>query len=124
VEGGRDIEMTIGKIINVGENNDTIVVLDSCELEKFLRGYSISISDILAIAAFNTFDCQSGIPEWLEFFMQMKDSEGMSFDQWMSEKDPRLLKNILGKTDGPDDGPDEDWPGNPLTDDLDVGRKF
>lgn len=74
--------MTIGKIINVGENNDTIVVMDSCELEKFLRNTGISTEDVLRIAAFNIFDCGQAIPTWLEFFMQDSDSEGMSFEEW------------------------------------------
>jgi hypothetical protein len=77
--------MSIGKVINVGSERDTFVVVRLDELVEMLRHSHLSTLKVLKMAGFNVLDCQEGTPDWLEFFMHTEDDNGMTLEQWKIE---------------------------------------
>lgn len=71
----------IGKIINVGSERDTFIVMSLDELVEMLR-HSQSAAYNIKVAGFNVLDCQDAIPNWLELFMSTEDDNGMTLEQW------------------------------------------
>jgi hypothetical protein len=77
--------MPIGKIINVGENKDTVLLVGIDELVELLRHTNLSALKVLEFASFNVLDCQQGIPEWMAFFMQDSDDAGTTLREWFEK---------------------------------------